>query len=344
MRSKRGIGVICCVSLLCGLLGWKAYRFWAHSRSWLQTAETYRVKAEHGDANAEYELGMMYFHGTGVAQDYPAAFRWIRKAADQGLPKAETAVGYFFNRGLVVRQSYSEAVRWYSSAAAKGDAVGEFDLGYMLRHGLGVPQDDQQARRLIGQSANLGNASAECELAYMYRKGYGVPQNYAQAAYWYRKAADQGNALAESGLGYLEFYGYGVQENRREADQWFHKAAEQGDQYARDSLGIVLLGMTKFQLTVFLIQLAGGFLLLIGALFSQRKRAQPRRNELWAACLCLVCAGIWWFGYNHHSVRASTGTFIAYTSVEYTLGGITIGLLVKIVRGGAREGLGHKPR
>jgi uncharacterized membrane-anchored protein len=88
--------------------------------------------------------------------------------------------------------------------------------------------------------------------------------------------------------------------------------------------------MTKVQLTLFIVQFVAGFLLLIGALFQQQDRAQSQRNELWAGCLCLVCSGIWWYGYNHYSIRASAGRFIAFTSFKYLLDGILIGLLVKI--------------
>jgi hypothetical protein len=40
--------------------------------------------AEQGDANAQYNLGKLYYHGWGVAQDYAQARDWWRKAAAQG--------------------------------------------------------------------------------------------------------------------------------------------------------------------------------------------------------------------------------------------------------------------
>jgi len=32
--------------------------------------------AENGNANAQYDLGLMYDNGRGVAQDYPLAAKW----------------------------------------------------------------------------------------------------------------------------------------------------------------------------------------------------------------------------------------------------------------------------
>ena len=40
--------------------------------------------AEKGNANAQYDLGMMYRNGQGVTQDYTEAFKWSRLAAAQG--------------------------------------------------------------------------------------------------------------------------------------------------------------------------------------------------------------------------------------------------------------------
>jgi hypothetical protein len=40
--------------------------------------------AEQGDAEAQYNLGLMYLEGQGVKQDNAEAYAWIRTAAAQG--------------------------------------------------------------------------------------------------------------------------------------------------------------------------------------------------------------------------------------------------------------------
>jgi hypothetical protein len=346
MRFASKIGItICCASLVCGLVGWEVYRLRAHTRALSQAAEAYRKQAEQADANAEFELSSLYYYGTGVPEDYPEASRWARKAADQGLASADYEIGSWYYHGLGVPQNYSEAFRWYSVAAAKGDAAGQYGLGYMYRHGMGIKQDDLQAIGWIRRSAEQGYARAECELGYLYQKGYGVHQDYTQAADWYRRAANQGDAEAESGIGFMEFNGYGVAENRRDADQWFHKAAEQGDAYARNALGIVWLGMTTFQLVFFLVQIAGGLLLLISSLLWPQSRARFRSNKApWAGCLCLVSAAIWWYGFNHYDIRSFNGGVNAFTSSKFLLDGIVIVMLVSVLRGARKQSLDSLPR
>ena len=43
--------------------------------------------AEQGDADAQYNLGVMYNEGEGVPQDYKEATKWFRLAAEEPLNK-----------------------------------------------------------------------------------------------------------------------------------------------------------------------------------------------------------------------------------------------------------------
>ena len=41
------------------------------------------AKANAGDADAQYNLGFMYYNGKGVEQDYKKAYEWYSKSAEQ---------------------------------------------------------------------------------------------------------------------------------------------------------------------------------------------------------------------------------------------------------------------
>ena len=49
--------------------------------------------AEQGNADAQYMLGLIYFNGRLVPQDYGAAVKWLRLAADQGNEEASYLLG-----------------------------------------------------------------------------------------------------------------------------------------------------------------------------------------------------------------------------------------------------------
>ena len=41
-----------------------------------EAVKWYRLAADQGDAQAQYNLGLMYSEGQGVQQDYPLAYMW----------------------------------------------------------------------------------------------------------------------------------------------------------------------------------------------------------------------------------------------------------------------------
>ena len=49
-----------------------------------EAAKWIRLSAEQGDAEAQFNLGRMYFEGLGVAQDWVLALMWTHLAAAQG--------------------------------------------------------------------------------------------------------------------------------------------------------------------------------------------------------------------------------------------------------------------
>ena len=185
-----------------------------------------QVKAEAGDAQAQYRVGLAYAEGAGVEQDYAKAAVWYGRAAEQGNAQAELQMGVLCDHGQGVGQDYGQAAGWYRKAALQGVAEAEFNLGSLYERGLGVPQDATQAADLYRRAAEQGNASAEFNLALLYDNGQGVKQDWAQAAKWYRKAAEQGLARAEDNLGAMYVSGQGVAKDYVEAYFWLDLAAE----------------------------------------------------------------------------------------------------------------------
>jgi TPR repeat protein len=185
--------------------GWEAY-----SRGDYQVAlEEWWPLASSGNAAAEFNLGLMYETGKGVAQDYAVAAKWYRKAAIHGSASAQNNLGYLYVRGRGVPRDFSKAIQWYRKAADQGYALAQLGLGSF------------------------------------YLKGLEVPKSYSKAAQWYRKAADQGLALAQYNLGAMYLSGQGVQRSRSEAARWYRKAARQGHADAKRSLDLLTAATAK---------------------------------------------------------------------------------------------------
>lgn len=60
----------------------------------IQNYEYWYVKAaENGDTTAQFELGLNYYKGKGVNQDYAKAIQWLTKVADRGNADAQFIYG-----------------------------------------------------------------------------------------------------------------------------------------------------------------------------------------------------------------------------------------------------------
>jgi uncharacterized protein len=73
----------------------------------------FRLLADRGNADAQNNLGVMYYTGQGVPQDKAAAMSWFRKAADQGHAVAQNKLGIAYGSGDDVPQDYAEKLRWH---------------------------------------------------------------------------------------------------------------------------------------------------------------------------------------------------------------------------------------
>src|SRR6266567_2745937 len=71
-----------------------------------QAFSMFKNYAEQGDAEAQYALGLLYYDGKGVNQDFQQSAKWIRKAAEQELADAQLALGNFYFDGEGVKQDY----------------------------------------------------------------------------------------------------------------------------------------------------------------------------------------------------------------------------------------------
>lgn len=80
--------------------------------------EQFQPLAEQGNADAQFNLGLMYFNGTGVPQDDQLALKWFRLSADQGNAFSQFALGnmYFMGRGVTKNFIVSYALGNLSAA------------------------------------------------------------------------------------------------------------------------------------------------------------------------------------------------------------------------------------
>jgi len=164
----------------------------------------FKKSANQNYAPALNAIGLYYYAGLGVSQDFNQAARYFKEASNQDYESAMFYLGACYEDGKGVVQNYSNAFIWYEKAAIKGYARAANKLGMLYLSGKGVEKNPAKAVKWFTESANSGHAAAMYNLGYCYEKGEGVSKDIESAKYWYRKAADLGDEGAIEKLNKLQ--------------------------------------------------------------------------------------------------------------------------------------------
>ncbi len=99
--------------------------------------------ASRGLAEAQRELGLMYFHGTYVERDYTEATELLSQAKLQGYTPVYNDLGFFFLFGLNGNQDLYRAVQLFKLAAAADSQAAHYNLAYCYMMGWGVLESNK---------------------------------------------------------------------------------------------------------------------------------------------------------------------------------------------------------
>jgi len=81
----------------------------------------FRVSAERGNVEAQYNLAMLYDRGIGVENDDAEALKWYQQAAEQGYAKAQYNLGMMYYFGKGVPQDKLTGYQWVILASDRGE-------------------------------------------------------------------------------------------------------------------------------------------------------------------------------------------------------------------------------
>ncbi len=178
-----------------------------------------RKKAEDGDADAQYQVGLRLRYSASVE-----ALEWFRKASDQGNSEAMLRMSVAYEQGIGVKQDAKEALRWLQKSADKENVHAIYGLAERYLQGWTAKQDYETAMKLYRKGAELGHSYSMYMVGSMYEEGQGVPANPAEAAKWYLKAAEADNYDAMDKVVDIYERGVGFELNKKEAAKWRKKA------------------------------------------------------------------------------------------------------------------------
>lgn len=192
-----------------------------------ESMESMKRKAESGDAQAQFDLAMIYYEGEGspsddieamkrflglnyalagesVGKNYVKAAKWFRKAAEQGNAEAQYYFGLMCNKSEGMPENYIEKVMRTRKAAEQEESKSQFHLGLSYAEGAGVRKDNIEAVMGARKTAEQGYAYAQYNLGWMYFSGEGVTKDAVEAYAWFLLAKSRGYERADRFIETLE--------------------------------------------------------------------------------------------------------------------------------------------
>ena len=93
----------------------------------------FKLLAEQGNADAQSFLGIMYYEGQGVSQDYVETAMWYRKAAEQGLASAQCALRHMYEYGKGIPQEHAQVAKWFGKVTNMNSLLSRTTSGCRMR-------------------------------------------------------------------------------------------------------------------------------------------------------------------------------------------------------------------
>ncbi|MCH8078958.1 MAG: SEL1-like repeat protein [Proteobacteria bacterium] len=215
--------------------------------------------AVRGNANAQYQLGALFYQGKGVQRDFVQAFLWYRRAAQQGHADAQYSLGNMYLMGEGIKQDDYHARQWYEKASEQGHGSAQHNLESLQRIAIAESEPktdyDQQNNLLLEQDEEGLEEKPEDKKGFfskLFGKGDDNEEDESiitdEAVEATERSNDQisvdntestrdsAKSIYEKGLAYE--FGEGVAQSYSTAFEYFNKSAEQNHAPAQYKMGL----------------------------------------------------------------------------------------------------------
>ena len=109
---------------------------------------------EESDTSQSYQLGLNYYEGKSIKQDYNKAFELFQEAANQGYPQAQFQLGVMYDNGEGVSEDKNKAAQWYKKAAEQGLADAQNKIGVKYFYSEDVERNYDKAIKWFKKAVN----------------------------------------------------------------------------------------------------------------------------------------------------------------------------------------------
>ena len=201
-------------------------------------------KANEGDEEHQLSLGIHYFNGTVVEQNFAKAVYWFEKAAEQSNPHAQRYLGLLYDFGIGVNRDRKKAFTLYLSAANTNDPaacldISSFPLFYresIMDSSYGNYHDWKIRAFCLAELFDCAD-NLEASFWNTYYTGVELHIDDSILVAEVRNRATGGDTKSQLDMARLLMHSQGTEKDNAEIKKWLFLAAENGNPYAQFFIG-----------------------------------------------------------------------------------------------------------
>lgn len=183
-----------------------------------------------GDAEAQLKLGLKYYFGKGVEQDYKKAFELFKKSAEQGNKTAQYNLCIVYGLGRGVEKNEDESFKWLLKSKGITKQYTPEELEFKR-----LQQKPKELVEWLNKRIAMGGKKYLLVLAKCYFNGHGVEKDYDKAI---KLTVEADNASVESSRDFLASLPWAIsKEECKKLVEPLKNAAENGCLNAQAVLG-----------------------------------------------------------------------------------------------------------
>ena len=194
-----------------------------------EAAKWYRLAAEQGVPEAQFQYALMLIDGRFVKKDMKAASALMQASAEAG-----NSLAQFNYAQLLVRREpgpggLEKAVPYYERAARAGLPDAQYAMSQLLANGVGGKKPDEaEAREWLVRAARQNFDTAQLDLGTWLISGRGGERDVKSGFAWLKRAAEGGNVAAQNRVAKLYMQGIGTEPDAIFAAAWYILARRAG--------------------------------------------------------------------------------------------------------------------
>ena len=182
--------------------------------------------ANHGDVEAQYNLGKLFLNYKSDSKKLSDGFEMIKLAEESGFKEARRELANCYFNGIGTPPNPKKAINLYRLEAEDGNTEAQYILGHAYWNGLyDLPKSQEESFKYYMKAAEKNHSMAQAAAGICLLYGYGTPKDEAEGFAWLKKGSVSGDGQALYILGQCYENGTGTEKDPVKAFDAYHRAS-----------------------------------------------------------------------------------------------------------------------